>query len=117
MPSVRRTSFSDKFDLAGKTALITGAGRGIGLQIALTLQQAGADINSLLTPTKFERMTLQISSPSSRRSLSSTSLILRRCAISLAELAFVPTCINNAGLSRAARPSVPRTRIGASFCP
>ncbi|KAA3447945.1 3-oxoacyl-ACP reductase [Mesorhizobium sp. SARCC-RB16n] len=33
-----------KFDLTGKTALITGGGRGIGLQIALTLQRAGANI-------------------------------------------------------------------------
>ncbi|MER8817337.1 SDR family oxidoreductase [Mesorhizobium sp. M0965] len=35
--------------MTGKTALITGGGRGIGLQIALTLQQAGAGI--ILTGT------------------------------------------------------------------
>ncbi|MER8804979.1 SDR family oxidoreductase [Mesorhizobium sp. M0998] len=49
MPLMERTSFHNKFDLSGKTALITGGGRGIGLQIALTLQQAGADI--ILTDT------------------------------------------------------------------
>lgn len=31
-------------DLSGKTALVTGAGRGIGLEIARVLAQAGADI-------------------------------------------------------------------------
>ncbi|MER8621925.1 SDR family NAD(P)-dependent oxidoreductase, partial [Mesorhizobium sp. M1409] len=44
MPPFESTSFQSKFDLAGKTALVTGGGRGIGLQIALTLQQAGAKI-------------------------------------------------------------------------
>jgi len=32
------------FDLAGKTALVTGGGRGIGLDIALGLAEAGADV-------------------------------------------------------------------------
>ncbi|MDX8442398.1 SDR family NAD(P)-dependent oxidoreductase, partial [Mesorhizobium australafricanum] len=40
----RSLPFIKKFDLSGKTALVTGGVRGIGLQIALTLQEAGADI-------------------------------------------------------------------------
>jgi len=35
---------TDLFDLTGKTAIVTGAGQGIGFAIAETLAQAGADI-------------------------------------------------------------------------
>ena len=34
----------NSFDLTGKTALVTGAARGLGRQIALDLARAGADI-------------------------------------------------------------------------
>ena len=34
----------DKFNLGGKTALVTGARRGIGMAMAIALAEAGADI-------------------------------------------------------------------------
>ena len=34
----------DKFNLSGKTALVTGARRGIGMAMAIALAEAGADI-------------------------------------------------------------------------
>ena len=38
------TSLGDAFSLSGKTAIVTGAGRGIGAQTALTYAEAGADL-------------------------------------------------------------------------
>ena len=38
------TSMTNRFDLTGQHALVTGAGRGIGLEIARTLKGAGASI-------------------------------------------------------------------------
>ena len=34
----------DRFDLSGKIAIITGAGKGIGAAIALAFAEAGADV-------------------------------------------------------------------------
>ena len=41
---VRRLTMSDLFDVSGKTALVTGGSRGIGLMIARGLVQAGARV-------------------------------------------------------------------------
>ncbi len=32
------------FDLSGRTAVVTGGGRGIGLDLAIGLAEAGADV-------------------------------------------------------------------------
>lgn len=36
--------FADPFSLEGRTALVTGAGRGIGSSCAVALARAGADV-------------------------------------------------------------------------
>ena len=40
---MEKTPFSE-FDLSGKVAIVTGAGRGMGYHIALALAKFGADI-------------------------------------------------------------------------
>ena len=44
MADLRNPSFL--FDVAGKVALVTGAGSGIGQRIALGLAQCGADVSN-----------------------------------------------------------------------
>lgn len=38
------TNFGEQFDISGRTALVTGGGRGIGLECAKGLIEAGCDV-------------------------------------------------------------------------
>ncbi|CAK7219652.1 hypothetical protein SBRCBS47491_003919 [Sporothrix bragantina] len=52
--SITSEYFQSLFSLAGKTALITGAGRGVGLAYARALARSGASIIVVLHPTESE---------------------------------------------------------------
>ncbi|RAZ72998.1 SDR family NAD(P)-dependent oxidoreductase [Mesorhizobium atlanticum] len=93
---------SHKFELNGRTALVTGAGRGIGLQIARTLQQAGAAI--ILTGTNEARLIEAAErfpvKPQVHRLDVRDSQAVDRLAASIAPCPDI--LVNNAGVSRAA---------------
>ncbi|KAH6880701.1 2-deoxy-D-gluconate 3-dehydrogenase [Thelonectria olida] len=60
MPTSKVDYFQRLFSLSGKTALITGAGRGVGFAYARALANAGADIVFVLHPSESEEAVAEI---------------------------------------------------------
>ena len=97
------TNVRELFDLEGKTALVTGGSRGLGLQIAEALGEAGAKV--MLTSRKAED--LQESAAHLKGSgieaiwlaadLSQASEIVRVAQDAIARLGRVDILVNNAG--------------------
>lgn len=89
------------FDLTGKTALVTGAGQGIGAGIAQVLAQAGATVvvNDLLAP-RAEAVAAKIGA----RALAFD--VADRAAVdeAVATIAPVDILVNNAGIPPSMRP-------------
>src|SRR2546428_8028237 len=89
--------------LAGKRAVVTGAGRGIGRSIALALAEAGADVAvTARTATELEQLVAQISAMG-RKSLATpcdvmnAEQIQQMAQILLAGLGGIDILVNNAG--------------------
>ena len=68
------TSADSAFRLDGKTALVSGAGRGIGRAVALALAAAGAELILVSrTPSQLDEVALEIA----QRRRQGTGVVLR----------------------------------------
>ena len=68
----------DAFDLSGRVAVVTGAGRGIGREVARTLARAGADIAALDIDESTAADAAREADELGRRSLAYTSMSATR---------------------------------------
>jgi len=97
---------NDLFDLTGRTAVITGASRGLGREMAVTLATAGAD---LLIMSRSEpdiaKTARQIAQQTGRKVIAHAGDVAERSAVEAAvaraldELGRLDIMINNAGIN------------------
>jgi len=90
------------FRLDGKTALVTGAGRGIGRAVALALAAAGAELVLVSrTPSELDEVAREIA-PGGGKARSLPFDVTRSDAVreAFAELGHLDILVNNAGLNR-----------------
>ncbi|MFN8456527.1 MAG: SDR family NAD(P)-dependent oxidoreductase [Anaerolineae bacterium] len=93
----------DKLSLAGRRALVTGAGRGIGQSIALALAQAGAEVVvSARTPGEIEAVAAQIRDSGQRGvaipcDVTDPAQVERLAVTAMESLGGIDILVNNAG--------------------
>ena len=99
----------DRFSLAGRTALVTGAGSGLGRQFALTLAEAGADVAlAARRKGKLEETAALIDERYGRKTaciemdVMSTAAVDAGIAAAADALGSPTIVVNNAGISREA---------------
>src|SRR5215469_3874320 len=92
----------DSFRLDGKTALVTGAGRGIGRAVALALAAAGADLVLVSrTPSELDEVAREITTGGSKTRVMPfdvTDTAVMRAAFS--DIPRLDILVNNAGINR-----------------
>lgn len=93
------------FDLTGKIAIVTGAGRGLGAAIAIGLAQAGADVALVTNSTPADKTADQVRA-FGRRAITIQADISDRSKLSsiidrtVNELGRIDILVNNAGIIR-----------------
>jgi NAD(P)-dependent dehydrogenase (short-subunit alcohol dehydrogenase family) len=93
---------ADPFQLDGKVALVTGAGRGLGRGIAMALAQAGAEVilNSR-TPAELDALAAEITAAGgAARPLPFDVTDTSTMRAALGELRGLDIVVNNAGINR-----------------
>ena len=99
-PTIEHTQF---FDLSGKKALVTGAGRGIGKAVALGLARAGADIGLVArTESEIKAVAGQVNDIGRRAAVAAADLTVTADIPALVsglagELGGIDILVNNAG--------------------
>jgi sorbose reductase len=98
-------SIYDLFDIKGRKALVTGAGRGIGKVLALTLAEAGCDVGLFgLHEGNLEEVAAQIKKTGRRGiaiqgDVSKNEDVKRAFANVAKSFGRLDICVNNAGIS------------------
>ena len=93
----------DEFSLQEKVAIVTGAGRGIGRGIALTLADAGADVVAVgRTESEIEQLASEIRENGRRclpipTDVTSSPQVEAMVSRTLAEFGKIDILVNNAG--------------------
>ncbi|MFF2481948.1 2-dehydro-3-deoxy-D-gluconate 5-dehydrogenase KduD [Paenibacillus sp. NPDC058071] len=95
------------FDLTGKTAIVTGAGRGLGSAVAIGLAQAGADVALVTNSTPAEKVAAEIEALG-RRAISIQANVSDRSTLpgiveqTIEAFGRIDILVNNAGIIRRA---------------
>ena len=93
------------FDVTGRKALVTGAGRGIGRVLALTLAEAGCDVSILVRNMKEAESVVKEIQRLGRKGIAVQADVRRKEQVDRAfaetaeQLGRLDICVNNAGIS------------------
>ena len=94
------------FDLSGRTAVVTGSGRGLGREFALALARSGADVAiSDIDPETAKRTAAELAAATGRRALAIPADVTvaeqvdRLATEIIAQWGHIDILVNNAGIN------------------